>query len=191
MERNQFFNFDQQTVRGNNQRILYLNTFEGDYFPLQEWTDTQFTNVAADQLAYIRPPPNGWAVIDDCGLWPCTGPKNVLMDFKDSTFQGTSPSYASSSFQLISENSDFSQHPSNCTQYSNMNAYICDNNDLGVLMFESLDADKFDRAVAPVYIGQTGTSINNTVNSFMDHVWDGFYTGQVRLSAFPSLILAP
>jgi hypothetical protein len=48
MERNQFFNFDQQTVRGNNQRILYLNTFEGDYFPVQEWIDTQFTNVAAD-----------------------------------------------------------------------------------------------------------------------------------------------
>jgi hypothetical protein len=25
----------------------------------------------------------------------------------------------------------------------------------------------------------------------MDHIWDGFYTGQVRLSAFPSLIEAP
>lgn len=26
---------------------------------------------------------------------------------------------------------------------------------------------------------------NNTLNSMMDHVWDGFYTGQLRLSRFP------
>ena len=25
----------------------------------------------------------------------------------------------------------------------------------------------------------------------MDHIWDGFYTGQVRLSAFPSIVQAP
>ena len=72
-----------------------------------------------------------------------------------------------------------------------MNAYVCQNDDLGILLFESQDSDKYDRAVAPVYFGQEGTDINITVNSFMDHIWDGFYTGQVRLSAFPSLILAP
>lgn len=31
----------------------------------------------------------------------------------------------------------------------------------------------------------------NKINSFMDHVWDGFYTGQVRLSRFPVLVYAP
>lgn len=72
-----------------------------------------------------------------------------------------------------------------------MNAYVCQNNDLGIMLYESKDSDKYDRAIAPVYFGVTGTSINNTVNSYMDHVWDGFYTGQVRLSAFPSLITAP
>jgi hypothetical protein len=28
----------------------------------------------------------------------------------------------------------------------------------------------------------------NKLNSMMDHTWDGFYTGQIRLSRFPGLI---
>ena len=33
--------------------------------------------------------------------------------------------------------------------------------------------------------------MNNKVNSFMDHVWDGFYQGQIRLSRFPIIVYAP
>jgi len=33
--------------------------------------------------------------------------------------------------------------------------------------------------------------MNNKLNSFMDHVWDGFYTGQLRKSRFPGLVYAP
>jgi len=29
----------------------------------------------------------------------------------------------------------------------------------------------------------------NELNSYMDHMWDGFYTGQMRLSRFPAQIL--
>lgn len=32
------------------------------------------------------------------------------------------------------------------------------------------------------------TSYSNDLNAFMDHRWDGFYTGQVRLSRFPAQI---
>jgi len=32
--------------------------------------------------------------------------------------------------------------------------------------------------------------MNNKLNSYMDHMWDGFYTGQVRLSRFPSILEA-
>jgi hypothetical protein len=74
MERNQFFNFDVPTVQGKSQKVLYLNPHQGDYYPIQEWTDTVFVNIAADNLAYLMSPPAGWAVIDDCGLFPCTGP---------------------------------------------------------------------------------------------------------------------
>jgi hypothetical protein len=30
--------------------------------------------------------------------------------------------------------------------------------------------------------------MNNELNSFMDHVWDGFYSGQLRMSRFPAII---
>lgn len=33
--------------------------------------------------------------------------------------------------------------------------------------------------------------MNNMINSFMDHVWDGFYTGQTRLSRFPIIAYSP
>jgi flagellar basal body-associated protein FliL len=32
------------------------------------------------------------------------------------------------------------------------------------------------------------TGFNNTLNSMMDHMWDGFYTGQVRMSRFPGIL---
>jgi len=42
--------------------------------------------------------------------------------------------------------------------------------------------------VQPVIITNSD-GYRNVLNSFMDHMWDGFYTGQVRLSRFPSQIL--
>ena len=79
--------------------MIKLNgNFLGDYYPIQEWKDTVFVNVTSDSLAYLMDPKPGWASMDDCGLFPCTGPKNVLMDFKGSIFQGTKPAYASSDF---------------------------------------------------------------------------------------------
>jgi len=58
-----------------------------------------------------------------------------------------------------------------------MNLWTCQNDHLGGLMFESEDVDKFDRSMQPIYGRLKGTKMNNKVNSFMDHVWDGFYQG--------------
>jgi len=69
-----------------------------------------------------------------------------------------------------------------------MNAYVCYAEKMGVLLFESLDADKMDRSMQPIYVRKQGTDMNNNLNAFMDHVWDGFYTGQLRLQRFPSII---
>lgn len=33
--------------------------------------------------------------------------------------------------------------------------------------------------------------MNNKINSYMDHVWDGFYTGQTRLSRFHIIVYSP
>ena len=43
----------------------------------------------------------------------------------------------------------------------------------------------------PIYSAMQGTEMSNKLNSFMDHVWDGFYTGQTRQSRFPALVYAP
>lgn len=51
-------------------------------------------------------------------------------------------------------------------------------------MFESLDGDSYDRSVQPIYV-TSDSGYYNVLNSMMDHVWDGFYTGQTRISRFP------
>lgn len=52
-----------------------------------------------------------------------------------------------------------------------------------------MDPDTYDRSMQPIYVqDDSNMKINNKLNSFMDHIWDGFYTGQVRLSRFNSLV---
>lgn len=65
-----------------------------------------------------------------------------------------------------------------------MNAYICKREYLGILVFESTDEDQEDRSMQPIYVKLQGTTMNNKLNSMMDHMWDGFYTGQKRMSRF-------
>jgi hypothetical protein len=67
-----------------------------------------------------------------------------------------------------------------------------------MLLFESEDADNRDRSMQPIYVQMQGTAQNDTdpgmnskLNSYMDHVWDGFYSGQVRESRFPAVVHAP
>jgi len=62
-----------------------------------------------------------------------------------------------------------------------MNAFVCTQDKLGLLMFESLDYDKLDRASQPIYVAKQGSEINNKLNAFKDHNWDGFYNKQERL----------
>jgi hypothetical protein len=59
---------------------------------------------------------------------------------------------------------------------------------LGVLLFESLDVDKEDREVQPVQIQSPASGYANSLNSFMDHGWDGRYTSQKRLQRFPAMV---
>jgi hypothetical protein len=71
------------------------------------------------------------------------------------------------------------------------NAYQCTTDGLGVLLFESEDPDKFDRTMSPIYIRMEGDEKkSNKINSYMDHVWDGFYAGQIRRSRFPCFVYA-
>jgi len=144
---------------------------------MMEFHDTVFTNVSADAMAYIYDPPQGWANVKDCGNFPCTAPQNTILSFKGTTFNGAQPSYAASNFQVIPNNPGFSQYVPSCVKHEKMNAYTCQDDRLGMLIFESEDDDTMDRSMQPIYSKKQGTGMSNKVNSFMDHVWDGFYSG--------------
>ena len=110
LSRNQFIGFSAKTRQGADQRAFGVNEYQADFVPLHEFSDTTFTNVEADALAYIYPPPQAWANPDDCVEFPCTAPLNLLYSFTRTTFEGIVPSYAAADFQLISNNPGFSPY---------------------------------------------------------------------------------
>ena len=141
-------------------------------------------------MIYIYDPPESWARLVDCGDFPCTGPKNVLVTMQGTKFEGKKPRMSKPDFQLISNNTEISSYIDGCKVDIWQNAYVCEAEKLGIVMFESQDADKEDRALQPIYVGRVGTEMANKLNAQMDNVWDGFYAGQIRLARFPALVQA-
>jgi len=69
-------------------------------------------------------------------------------------------------------------------------AIFLDTTHLAQITFESLDSDKRDRSSQPIWVNSTDadSDFSNKLNAFMDHVWDGFYTGQLRMQKFVSIV---
>ena len=44
------------------------------------------------------------------------------------------------------------------------------------------------RTMTPITVKNYNITSTTTLNTFMDHVWDGFYTGELRLSRWPALV---
>jgi hypothetical protein len=188
MTNNTFTAFNSLTTHLKKNSIFGASFFQPDYTPMLEISNSKFIDVEEDAMASFLTPPEGWAIIKDCGEFPCTAPLNVLFNLKNSVFQGTQPSFAAADFQLIANNSGFAPHIKECTPHPKMNAYSCRKESLSILRFESQDVDRMDRSVQPVYVSLEGTEMKNKLNSEMDHVWDGFYTGQLRQTRFPAII---
>lgn len=80
-----------------------------------------------------------------------------------------------------------------CVFKEKWNAHEC-KDQFGVLLIDSLDADRMDRSAQPVYIkndeycNKDETCFNNRLNAYMDNCWDGFYTCQQREQRFPTLV---
>lgn len=55
-------------------------------------------------------------------------------------------------------------------------------------MFIGDDDDWEDRNVAPVWLTNEETGYTNKLNHQMDHVWDGFYTGQLHKQQYSAQI---
>ena len=98
------------------QRIFEFHSSHPDYIPMHEFYDSKFVNVENDAMAYWWEPPQGWAIIKDCGEFPCTGPKNTLYSFMNSQFSGEAPGYAATDFTIIPNTMDFSRFVDNCIE---------------------------------------------------------------------------
>jgi hypothetical protein len=166
-----------RTYCGNKQRLFVINPWAADYIPQVKAIGTKFENVDQDAMTYLYSPPAEWANTDDCGEFPCTAPNNILLKFEKSTFSGLiTPINTESTFQIISGNDDNSAKIKNCKKYLSWNAYYCQNDYLGILLFESLDGDKLTRIFSPLTLVNFNTTAKNVLNTMMDHLWDGFYT---------------
>ena len=178
------------------QKALFVIPTGSDLVPMQTFTDTTFDNVQNDALARLMDPNPGWRNEDDCGLlFPCTGPDNFAFKFFNASARGLNVpdinriDSPDNSFQIIPDNPQATNWIFGCSRVAEWNANLCYNENIGQLLFESLDADTEDRSIVPIsLLGQGNNEFNNTLNSFMDHCWDGHYTCQKRLSRFPGLV---
>lgn len=171
-------NFNTRTKCGAEQHIFYLNKWASDFVPVHTFHNTIFSDVEEGAMPYIYDPKPGWANPDDCIDFPCTAPSNVLLKFENTMFAGSkAPLIFDSNFQIISDTEQVSEQFHNCDRKTAWNAWLCTNSKLGILIANALDDDFEDRSVQPVYITSDETGYYNKLNSMMDHIWDGFYTG--------------
>jgi hypothetical protein len=49
---------------------------------------------------------------------------------------------------------------------SDWNAWKCENTDLGILLFESLDDEQMDRPAQPIFIQDDQLDFNNRLNAY-------------------------
>lgn len=88
LNRNTFRDFKERTMYGFRQRVISISPSASDYTPMHEFYDTKMIDVEEGSLAYFYTPPKKWAIIKDCGQFPCTGPLNILYSFKKTRFDG-------------------------------------------------------------------------------------------------------
>lgn len=54
--------------------MIENNVYGADYVPVIEMIDPVFEKSDIGKIAKFMDPIPGWAAIDDCGEFPCTGP---------------------------------------------------------------------------------------------------------------------
>lgn len=173
----EFIGFKRETKVGKEQLAIRMNREASDYTVMHEFYNIKFTDVENDALTLMYEPPQAWAIIKDCGEFPCTAPKNTIYSFVGTTFEGdVKPTYTGADFQIVPDIEGYTDAIPNCEKVEAWNAWHCNTEGIGILLFESQDPDKFDRSLQPIYLRMNGDpEVQNKLNSFMDHVWDGFY----------------
>lgn len=111
-------------------------------------------NVNVDRMIYIMDPPSNWINPTDCVGFDCTGPENVILSFVDAVTPSgtTAKNFDPVPFDYISSNAGLDGVLTQCKLKKDWNANSCTGDDLALLEFESLDGDRFDRSVQPVFL---------------------------------------
>ena len=92
---------------GGTQNAIVTNFAHPDYHPLANFLRVEFRNTDKSAMFGFSSPPQGWANLDDCGIFTCTGLYNVLVDFKDTTYRGIPMAFGmKSNFQVTSNNKE-------------------------------------------------------------------------------------
>lgn len=180
-----------KTACGRQQRVVGLSSMEPDMVPVQNFEYTTFHNVHQDALAFFLDPLPRWNNVDDCIGFPCTAPSNAVFSFKQSKFSGMpQPFIRDRHFQIVADTLGASDSFQNCEYVESWNAWGCKNKMIGQLVFIGDDPDWEDRNVAPVWLTKEETGYSNKLQHQMDHVWDGFYTGQLHKQQYTAMLEA-
>jgi len=191
----EFMNFNSNPkCTGRQDYAISSNPHSPDYQLPQTFTKIKFTNVNSENLIYMHDPDPRWLNEEDCVDWNCTGPLNAIGFDLDGSIVGGSGGY-------ILPNNPGVAKADICKLHTRENAYLCvpdsaETERYMMLIFESMDPDKSTRTFAPInitsygdgFVSKFGKMFRNDIAEFQDHVWDGFYTGHIRLSRFPSII---
>ena len=184
-----FSKFQGKSKCGERSVIFERNPDSSDKIPPHFFNDCILEDVDDTGFAFLDKPDPKWANVKDCGNFPCTAPNNLIFSFSGTTYEGTvSPSTAVEDFTIVPDEETVAGTYPNCERKEVQQAYVCQMDNIGMMMFESLDDDAWDRALQPIFLLNEETGFNNTINAMMDHIWDTFYTGQRRMARFPTAL---
>ena len=143
---------------------------------------------------YIQDPLEEWARVNVCGGFACTGMYNIALYFESSKLKGDVVPVVDKYFTIVSDNKESTSVStiSTCTMESAWNAWLCATKNIGVMIFDNKDADRLDRAIAPIHI-RNNRGFDNRLNSFMNACKSGYYTDyncrlQHRVSRFATIV---
>ena len=128
-----------------------------DYTQYQEFTNLRLHDCEYGAMTYFFEPPESWANPADCGIWPCTGPKNTVMFFNGVKFFKTCTNTNAEElgcteeqiggeieeaglgpdFQMIPDVVGYSEMFDGCSKMPAINGYFCKTKGLGILLWES------------------------------------------------------
>lgn len=86
------------------------------------------------------------------------------------------PTRTPNDFVIVPDDASVAGTYPSCFHLPEQQVYTCEIENIGLINFENLDGDAWDIAVQPVNVINKDMGFRNTLNAFMDHRWDGFYT---------------